>query len=523
MRWKSRHRPPPPGTHAPNEFLCGGAGSELDGVGPAQANPPVHPASRRTRPQVRPSTLAWGVYKRVARALARAGMHATAHECSKLDFVTGFCIYTKHFMSLHLCSGFHMKTLRKLSNFQCVLLGVTIAHICLSAGLIYCTCYSHKMRYGVISPAIQRHESNSLANDMEVRTPTPPEHTPPVLTPRLLSGPLLVDGTEACAPAESLRHFGKSCHDLYRGPNSTSPQYLCLHTNPPESGSASKLRAVAHGLMLPTPLDAATKCDRINLPQTAQRFSEFEFGCYSQNTEDGILLLLFRMVGVTNRRVIEIAGGVGWENNAINLVVNFGFDALIFDGDAGNSRCAHNFIHQHTDIRDRVKWSSDFVTRDNLNAMISRKTGWTGDIDLFSLDIDGVDYWIWDALMVVRPRVVVVETQELWGAFESKTRPYNPRHVSPEIPAMGASLAAFTYLAKRRGYRLIGCMKLGFNAFFVREDAVPGGLDSLFGSSEYNPEGCFGHVDAAWADVLRERRRAAQKYSWIDPSDNTKT
>jgi len=131
----------------------------------------------------------------------------------------------------------------------------------------------------------------------------------------------------------------------------------------------------------------------------------------------------------------------------------------------------------------------------------------------------GAYYWIWDALAVVRPRVVVVETQELWGTSESRTRPYDPRHVSPEIPAMGASLAAFVHLATRRGYRLVGCMQLGFNAFFVREGAVSGGLDALFGAHAYDPQGCFGHVDAAWAGVLRERRRAAAKYSWVDPAN----
>ena len=402
----------------------------------------------------------------------------------------------------------------KLSNFQYVFFAAISFHICLSAFLIYSISHANKTQSSVKSSGTKQYRNDSFLNDIASQ-----DHTLPLHEPRLLSSFLIVEGTETCATVESLRHFGKSCHDLYNGPNSTSPEYLCYQAYPPKSGTASKLRAVDHNLVLPTPLNAATKCKQINLPSMSQRFSEYEFGCYSQNTEDGILLLLFRIVGVTNRRVIEIAGGVGWENNAINLVVNFGFNALIFDGDAGNSQCAYNFIHQHTDIRERVKWSSDFVTRDNLNEIITRKTGWTGDIDLFSLDIDGVDYWIWEALMIVRPRIVVVETQELWGAFESKTRPYNAHHVSPEIPAMGASLAAFTYLAKRRGYRLVGCMKLGFNAFFVREDAVPGGLDSLFGSNEYNPEGCFGHVDAAWANVLRERRHSAEKYSWIDPSE----
>ena len=50
-------------------------------------------------------------------------------------------------------------------------------------------------------------------------------------------------------------------------------------------------------------------------PQFGQRFMAIEFQCYSQNTEDGILLALLAAVGVTNRRAFELAGGVGWENN----------------------------------------------------------------------------------------------------------------------------------------------------------------------------------------------------------------
>tara|TARA_B110000444_G_scaffold240900_1_gene256719 strand:- start:4551 stop:7082 length:2532 start_codon:yes stop_codon:yes gene_type:complete len=84
---------------------------------------------------------------------------------------------------------------------------------------------------------------------------------------------------------------------------------------------------------------------------------------------------------------------------------------------------------------------------------------------------------------------------------------------------MGASLGAFTELARRRGYRLAGCIRRGFNAFFVHEDA--GDLDALLGLGEYDPAGCFAHVDAAWQRVLDQRRAQAQKYSWVDPFAET--
>ena len=99
--------------------------------------------------------------------------------------------------------------------------------------------------------------------------------------------------------------------------------------------------------------------------------------------------------------------------------------------------------------------------------------------------------WIWHALDVVKPRVVIVEIQELWlwtvkNAFrkhlfasvtqqlqESKTRPYKSDFSADSIPQMGASIAAFNVQAVFRGYRLIGCVSAGFNAIFLRKDIAP--------------------------------------------------
>ena len=50
------------------------------------------------------------------------------------------------------------------------------------------------------------------------------------------------------------------------------------------------------------------------------------------------------------------------------------------------------------------------------------------------------------------------------------------------------------------------------------EDARAGGLDAVFGRARYDAAGCFAHVDAAWGHVLAARRRAADKYDWVDPA-----
>ena len=323
--------------------------------------------------------------------------------------------------------------------------------------------------------------------------------------------------TLQCVTLQRLWQFGTDCAGLYRKPG---PDGLCTSQSGETLGRASQwLQQVQKNFALPS-VTQTEQCPTITFADKPQRFSDVEFKCYSQNSEDGILLALLTALGTTNKRAIDIAGGLGWENNIANLVVNFGFDALFFDGDAGNSKCATNFFKTHERTRarmgDGVWWSSAFVTRDNINDIIANTTGWQGDIDVFSLDMDGIDLWIWEALKRVSPRIVVVKIQELWGPDEIKTRPYREDHVSPEIPAMGASLGAFAWLAEKRNYRLVGCMKKGFNAFFVRNDVHR--VDAVFGVKDYARTGCFAHVDAAWQRELDDRRQRSKKYDWVHPA-----
>ena len=92
-----------------------------------------------------------------------------------------------------------------------------------------------------------------------------------------------------------------------------------------------------------------------------------------------------------------------------------------------------------------------------------------------SIDVDGNDYWLWDALECVQPRFVMVEAHPELGR-EEYVMPYDADFVwanAPEGVRGGASLAAVARLAERRGYRTVGANQYGFNVLFARQDVAP--------------------------------------------------
>jgi len=144
-------------------------------------------------------------------------------------------------------------------------------------------------------------------------------------------------------------------------------------------------------------------------------FDDVEFRNFSQNGEDGILWYIFSTIGTTNKKVVELCVGDGIQCNAANLIVNHGWDALLFDGDEGNIKRGTEFYKTSPDtfwMPPRMVHA--WITSENVNALI-RDWGVKGEIDLFSLDMDGVDYWIWKAIDCIEPRVVVLEYNWVWG------------------------------------------------------------------------------------------------------------
>lgn len=190
---------------------------------------------------------------------------------------------------------------------------------------------------------------------------------------------------------------------------------------------------------------------------------------FSQFEEDGLILAIFAAIGTTNRVFVDLGAADGIWGNTANLAVNFGWTGLMIDGNAEAATRGRAWYAAHPDTwAHPPRMTCDRITRENVNALI-QESGITGEIDLLSIDIDGNDYWVLDAISVVQPRVIIAEAN-LEFAEQPLTIPYDPAFVqsSPSDVCFGAGAEALRRLCARKGYRLVGANAYANNLLFVR-------------------------------------------------------
>ena len=192
---------------------------------------------------------------------------------------------------------------------------------------------------------------------------------------------------------------------------------------------------------------------------------------FSQSDEDGILAEIFKRVGTTNRTFIEFGVETGVECNTLWLLMQ-GWSGLWIDGGAKNCRQIQK-THVHLTRGGQLRVENTFITKDNINDMLARHfPAPRNEIDLLSIDIDFNDYWVWQAIVDVKPRVVAIEYNASWPPPATITVPYAPQGRWNGTSYFGASLGALAKLGEDKGYSLVGCCLAGTNAFFVRDDLL---------------------------------------------------
>lgn len=221
-------------------------------------------------------------------------------------------------------------------------------------------------------------------------------------------------------------------------------------------------------------LSAKLLIEQTRLRGVLSNIHDAEFKVYSQWGDDGIIQYLINNMEIPESSRIFVEFGVESyvESNTRFLMVNNNWKGLVLDSSAENIE----YIK-----RDGIYWKYDltavraFITVENINRLIS-DNGFSGEIGLLHIDIDGNDYWVWKALDVVRPALAIIEYNSVFGKNKAITVPYRPdfertkAHYSNLY--FGASLKALCLLAKEKGYRFVGSSSSGNNAFFVRDDKI---------------------------------------------------
>ena len=197
---------------------------------------------------------------------------------------------------------------------------------------------------------------------------------------------------------------------------------------------------------------------------------DVEFKVFSQWGEDGIIQYIVSNIPIENKIFIEFGVNNYKESNTRFLLINDNWKGVVIDSNPGHIECIK---------QDPVYWQHDltaicqWVTRENINKIIAA-AGISGDIGLLSIDLDGNDYWVWEIIDVVSPRIVICEYNSVFGDDCAVAVPYDPHfnisdaHYSNLY--FGCSLPALCKLAGIKGYNFIGSDSTGCNAFFVRKD-----------------------------------------------------
>lgn len=184
----------------------------------------------------------------------------------------------------------------------------------------------------------------------------------------------------------------------------------------------------------------------------------------SEHGEDGVLEKIFEIIGEGEKWCVELGALNGVHgSNVWHLVREKGWSSVLIEAD----RTYFEKLQQEYADKEHSHCVNAFVSFDGEDSLdkIFARTPLPQVFDLFSLDIDGNEYHLWESLNKYRPRLMLVEF--------NPSIPNDVVFIQPRDMKIfqGSSLCAFVELGKRKGYELIAANET--NAFFVPKELFP--------------------------------------------------
>jgi len=201
-------------------------------------------------------------------------------------------------------------------------------------------------------------------------------------------------------------------------------------------------------------------------------FSTEKLNVFTTGDEDGILLNIFAKIGTTGKTFIDIGSNDCINSNCANLAFHHNWNGFFIDGNkAILERGKHIYNRYFGKLGKRFSFTHAIVTVNNINEILN-SFPLQNEIDLLSIDLDGNDYFIWEKITALNPRVVVIEVQVEKGSTD-----FIPEYsiefelYETDLPK-GASPLSMIKLAESKGYKLVAANNGCYNLFFVREDCL---------------------------------------------------
>jgi hypothetical protein len=212
--------------------------------------------------------------------------------------------------------------------------------------------------------------------------------------------------------------------------------------------------------------------DRYSDPKCLSRFYD---SIFSQNGEDGIIREIFQRIGTSHKIFVEF-GVHGFVNNSTYLAVQ-GWSGVWIGCDPDSKQKMPWRADQY--MKGKVKYVDRRLTPSNLEDTFE-ECEIPYDFDFLSIDVDGVDYYLFEALQKYTPSVISIEYNACWGADVELVVSYDENFHWKGDSYFGASLKSLENLGREKGYTLVVCDFCGCNAYFVRNDLVDDHFEGPF-------------------------------------------
>ena len=196
------------------------------------------------------------------------------------------------------------------------------------------------------------------------------------------------------------------------------------------------------------------------------------FKVFSQDTEDGIIQYLLKSLNIQTVKFVEIGTQDYSESNTRYIFETMRCEGLIIDPHTNLEKKINKILKVW---KNKLKIHNDYINPTNINEILTQNS-FDKNLDILSIDIDGIDYWVLEKINPKVSKIFVIEYNPYFGPKLEISAPniekFDRFKYDPTGMCWGASLKAIINLMKKKGYTFLGSNRLNCNSFFILNELV---------------------------------------------------